>query len=438
MQPNVFFVKKSEISGRIDPDFYQTEYIELEKKIRQKSQKNLYHFAINMASGGTPSVDEPSYYSDEVNGIPFLRVQNLTTKGILDLTGLKYISREVHESMLKRSQFNDQDLLIKITGVGRMAIASVPPLGFSGNTNQHMIVMKTGNRKISEYLANYLNLNIVEKLAKRRCTGGTRPALDYTALRSIPVIEGLDFSAWEQAKKQAEAKLAQAATLSGSIQAYLLRELGIVVPQVDNALNKRIFTVSTEQLDNRIDPLFYFHQENKMSAGKFENVPLGKIATLDKGTSLNSGSVIDGDYPVIAGGQTSPYNHYVYNFSGENITVSASGAYSGYVWFHDYPIFASDCTVVKGKDEQEILTKFLYEVMKLKQEEIYRLRKGAVQPHVYAVDLEKIQIPLPPLDKQRAIVAHIAQIRAQIAALQQDAANLLADTQREMEHLILG
>ena len=56
-----------------------------------------------------------------------------------------------------------------------------------------MVVIKTWSSELSEYLANYLNLDIIEKLATRRATGGTRPALDYKALKSIPIIENIDF-----------------------------------------------------------------------------------------------------------------------------------------------------------------------------------------------------------------------------------------------------
>lgn len=438
MNHKIFFVNKSEIEGRLDSEYYRPDISEIEAIIRQKSTKNLAYFAYFMASGGTPSVTEESYYSDKENGIPFLRVQNLTEQGVLNLDGLKYISKDVHENMLKRSQFDDQDLLVKITGVGRMAVASVPPLGFVGNTNQHMIVVKTKNRQTSEYLANYLNLNIVEKLAKRRSTGGTRPALDYTALRSIPIIENLDFSKWDNAKMQAQNIQNQAQTLLNSISDYLLEQLGIVVPSVDNALNNRIFMTSFSELDERLDPNFYFHREIKMTDGHFENIELGKIAHLIKGASLSSKNVIDGDYPVIAGGQTSPYNHHIYNFDGESITVSASGAYSGYVAYHNYPIFASDCTVIKVIGNNEILPQFLFELLKLKQDEIYLLQKGAAQPHVYANDLAKIKIPLPDLPTQKSIVQHINQIRQQAQALEQEAIDLLKQTQDDIEMMILG
>jgi type I restriction enzyme S subunit len=90
--------------------------------------------------------------------------------GEISFTGLKYINEETHKGLLKRSQVSGGDLLVKITGVGRMAIASVAPENFVANTNQHMVVIKPKNIS-SKYLAQYLNLDLVEKLASRRSTG---------------------------------------------------------------------------------------------------------------------------------------------------------------------------------------------------------------------------------------------------------------------------
>ncbi|AHB99221.1 hypothetical protein [Francisella orientalis] len=101
---------------------------------------------------------------------------------------VKYINQETHQGLLKRSQVAEGDLLIKITGVGRMAVASIAPEGFVGNINQHIVVIKTSDKKLSEGIAAYLNTDIGEKLASKRATGGTRPALDYKALLSIPIL----------------------------------------------------------------------------------------------------------------------------------------------------------------------------------------------------------------------------------------------------------
>ena len=434
----MFLVKSSEIEGRIDIDFYRTNLTEIEKKILAKSKKRLKDFALSMGSGATPSTTNPEFYSDK-NGIPLLRVQNLTLNSTVELNNLKYITEDVHENMLKRSQVTDQDLLVKITGVGRMAVAAVPPKEFSGNVNQHIVVVRTGSREKSLYLANYLNLDVIEKLASRRVTGGTRPALDYPALRSIPIIEDIDFSILENAKKQANQLKQQAKTLLNSINSYLLGELGITLPETDNSLNSRMFTVKMSDVGGgAFDPFTQFNKHYRIEGGKYPNERLDNIAFLQKGQSITSDDIVSGDYPVIAGGQTSPYSHNVCNHKGNVITVSASGAYSGYVWYHDYSIFASDCTVIFSKDENKLITEFLAEVLKVKQQEIYLLQKGAGQPHVYPNDLAKLNIPLPDKPTQQKIIAHIQAIKAQATALQAEAEQLLSQAKAEIEQMILG
>ena len=203
----IFIVKRSEIEGRLEPEFYKPSIACLEAKIRSLSSKRLRDYALSFAGGVTPKKSEgDKYYSDAENGVPFLRVQNLQTTGELSLDGCIYINENTHNGLLKRSQVSEGDLLIKITGVGRMAIAAVAPKDFVGNTNQHMVVVKTGNTDVSKYLAHYLNLDIIEKIASRHSTGGTRPALDYPSLKNIPIIEGLDFSLIDDAIKAKKAK----------------------------------------------------------------------------------------------------------------------------------------------------------------------------------------------------------------------------------------
>lgn len=187
----VFIVQRSEIEGRLEPEFYRPSIADLEKIIRGKSSHKLRDYALSVSGGATPKKTEgDKYYADKETGVPFLRVQNLNTDGTLSYDDCLYINKETHEGMLARSQVSEGDLLVKITGVGRMAIASVAPEGFVGNTNQHMVVVKTGNKEISKYLARYLNLDIIEKIASRHSTGGTRPALDYPSVKNLPIIEG--------------------------------------------------------------------------------------------------------------------------------------------------------------------------------------------------------------------------------------------------------
>ena len=161
------------------------------------------------------------------------------------------------------------------------------------------------------------------------------------------------------------------------------------------------------------------YRENQCIGGKFEVVSLASlvangILTIQKGKSITKDKIQKGNIPVIAGGQTSPYSHNDTTHRGNIITVSASGAYSGFVWYHSYPIWASDCNVLFSNDDKKLETKFLYYVLKSRQDDIYKLQHGAGQPHVYGDDLKTLHIPLPPLSEQKKLVAELDKIQESI------------------------
>lgn len=136
-------------------------------------------------------------------------------------------------------------------------------------------------------------------------------------------------------------------------------------------------------------------------------VLLSEVADIKKGTSITKDKTVSGSIPVIAGGQDVAYYHNVSNRDGNVITISASGAYSGFVNYFSEPIFASDCSTVKSKDESVISTSLIFHFLKAIQPEIYGLQRGQAQPHVYGEDIAKIKIPLPSKEVQEKIVAEI-------------------------------
>jgi len=131
---------------------------------------------------------------------------------------------------------------------------------------------------------------------------------------------------------------------------------------------------------------------------------LEDLCEVKRGKPITRKGITPGDIPVIAGGQQSAYYHNQANRTGETITVSGSGAYAGFVNFFDRPIFASDCSTLQAKGGNAQMM-YIYMAMKWRQQDIYDLRSGSAQPHVYPKDVSKIKIPLPPLNEQRQIIA---------------------------------
>lgn len=141
-----------------------------------------------------------------------------------------------------------------------------------------------------------------------------------------------------------------------------------------------------------------FNKEIKLTAdkkilisSKYPLVKLGTIAEVLKGKSITKAQTIEGNIKVVAGGTNYAYLHNVANRKANTITISASGANAGFVNFWSEPIFASDCTTVRGKSDIETL--FLYHFLHSIQDQIYYLQKGAAQPHVYPDDIAELLIP---------------------------------------------
>ena len=163
--------------------------------------------------------------------------------------------------------------------------------------------------------------------------------------------------------------------------------------------------------------IFRFRLKKKVKFEEVWGTPklelLGDISHIQKGKTITESKTVKGNIPVIAGGQSPAYYHNESNRDGNIITVSASGAYAGFINYFDNSIFASDCNTIKSKNEKDISTNLIFHFLKSIQKEIYQLQRGQAQPHVYTDDLSKIKIPLPPIDIQQKIVAEIEELEKQ-------------------------
>ena len=159
------------------------------------------------------------------------------------------------------------------------------------------------------------------------------------------------------------------------------------------------------------------------------------IAKISKGKALSSKDLEIGNYPVIAGGKTSPYTHSEYTHENV-ITVSASGAYAGYVAFYPYKIWASDCSVVSNKIGSDV--NFIYHLLVSMQTIIYSLQSGGAQPHIYPKDIEGLKILIPPLVEQNKIASVISLADQEIRTLQKKLDCLKQEKKALMQQLLTG
>lgn len=133
-------------------------------------------------------------------------------------------------------------------------------------------------------------------------------------------------------------------------------------------------------------------------------VSLAEIARIQKGSTITANNAVHGEVPVIAGGTKPAYFHNESNREANAITVSASGA-AGYLSFHPYPIFASDCITVESLDVEVVDQRYLFLALLSMQDHLYSLSRGTALQHVYAKDLKPLKIPIPLIDDQKLLVS---------------------------------
>lgn len=465
----IFIVNRSEIEGRLEPEYYRPSLSSLENRIRLLASHKLRDYALSLAGGATPQKTEADkFYTNAESGIPFLRVQNLQTNGELVLDDCIYINKETHNGLLQRSQVEEGDLLIKITGVGRMAIASVAPKGFIGNTNQHIVVIKTGNSSKSKYLARFLNLDIIEKIASRHSTGGTRPALDYPSLKSLPIIEGVDFTPIDKAIEIKTDKECEANTLLYSIDSFLLQELGIALPKSENELKNRIFIVKRNFLEERIDPLYYYAEIDKFTHCTYSERLSNLVFSFENGFSVGRQNQVEEEKGILQIRPTNidnngrlKYDKNVYVSEVEDVPFIESGVVlfnntnsqervgktAFFANADDRKVYISNHITAITVDRRKILPEYLCAILNMYQRHkvFYSICTNWNNQSGIGLDLLKsLHIPLftndrlESLRKQQQVVDKINNIYREAEECLLSANRIMAEAKARVESMIIG
>lgn len=126
----------------------------------------------------------------------------------------------------------------------------------------------------------------------------------------------------------------------------------------------------------------------------WEPTTLEEFVLVKKGTLITEETAnTHGDIKVVSAGIGFSYFHDKANFPENTVTVSASGASAGFINYWHEPIFANDCTVVRGDTLAKTI--IAYHFLKMRQAYIYQQARGSAQPHVYPKDLQILRTEIP-------------------------------------------
>ena len=391
-----------------------------------------------IGSGSTP---KGSNYSKE--GIPFFRSQNVQNDGIV-LSDIKYISDEVHQSMIG-TEVVANDLLLNITG-GSLGRCAVVPRDFDiGNVSQHVCILRTVLVK-PEYLHCFILSSFFSKSMK--ITGSGREGLPKYNLEKmllpLPPIQEQERIIIEA--KQLQNNIDKIDTCNGNLVELISRTKSKIL---DLAIHGKLVPQDptdepASELLKRINPKAEITCDN----GHYQKLPegwcectLGSLFLfIRNGINIHQDKSKIG-YPITR----------IETISSEFIDRSRMGYaaitednYSDYYLQKDdilmshinSPIHVGKCALCDIKAGEKIIhgmnllclrpypdieAKFILMVFRSPyfKDEIRPFIKNAVnQASINIRNLSSVHLHLPPVSEQHRIVAKIEEIFAQLDAIE--------------------
>ena len=131
-----------------------------------------------------------------------------------------------------------------------------------------------------------------------------------------------------------------------------------IVDYLDFIYEKTIKT-SNEKIEE-LKQLNEYCLNNQKIFGKNEIKTLCEICESQNGTNITKKDLIEGDFPVIGGGQKPMGYHNKYNCEENTILCSSSGSYAGYISKYNTKIWSSDCISINIINANIIINNYLF------------------------------------------------------------------------------
>lgn len=172
---NFSIIQKSQLEGatRLDAEYYQPEFLEMEKNLSLLNSKLFSEISI-IRSGTTPKNRD----DDRKEGIVLLKTTDVRNNVLAEENSYYYISRELDEKM-KQTKLAGRDVLVNIVGatlgvIGRVAF--VPNKFPESNITQAMALIRSKN---PDFLPEYIFIFLISRLGRMQADRIARPTGQY-------------------------------------------------------------------------------------------------------------------------------------------------------------------------------------------------------------------------------------------------------------------
>ena len=358
-----------------------------------------------IGSGSTP---KGSNYSKE--GIPFFRSQNVQNDGIV-LSDIKYISDEVHQSMIG-TEVVANDLLLNITG-GSLGRCAVVPRDFDiGNVSQHVCILRTVLVK-PEYLHCFILSSFFSKSMK--ITGSGREGLPKYNLEKmllpLPPIQEQERIIIEA--KQLQNNIDKIDTCNGNLVELISQTKSKIL---DLAIHGKLVPQDptdepASELLKRINPKAEIISDN----GHYQKLPEGWVITpmqtlcaLVDGEKQNGIERINLDVKYLRGEREAKVLTSGKYTAAKTLLILVDGENSGEVF--RAPVDGYQGSTFKQLSiHEEMYTDYVLQVINLHRKTLRENKVGSAIPHLNKKLFKTINVPIPPYEEQKRIVNAINQ-----------------------------
>lgn len=354
---------------------------------------------------------------DEGVGYPLIRTPNIG-KGRLILNGVHRVSENVYHTRIQRGVPQDDDLIFaREAPAGNVAIVKN---GEKVCLGQRTVLLRPDKSKVCpEYLAYYILAPEQQYKLLGTSTGATVAHVNLPIIRNMPV----ELPSLETQKRIADILSAYDDLIENNQKQIKLLE------EAAQRLYKEWF----------VDLRFPGHEHTAIVDGVpegWERKKLIDIAEFKRGKTITRDSIKDGNVPVVAGGLEPAYYHNTANTISPVITVSGSGANAGFTRLYYENVWASDCSFADMNTTKHLY--FVYCFLKANKDSIDVLQKGSAQPHVYAKDINNMEVIFPSEEYLMSFKNFSSSLFEKIKVLQGQIVNLTQARDRLLPKLMSG
>lgn len=283
---NFSIIQKSQLEGamRMDAEYYQPEYLDLEKNLKKFELLTLEEMAPKIDVGFVSSM--ASHFCDD--GVPLLRTQNVD-EFVTDFeNGIVYIDEEFHKKLKKSQVYPGFVLLARSGSIGN---ASVVTENHPVANSADIILIKPKENLLPEYLAAFLNSKYGKFQIDRGSSGGVQGHMNLYSLEKI-ILPEVNLEAQQKIKMIVLAGLDEfekAKTQYQQAENLLLGELEL--DGFDNVEKlSSIINLSDIEIAHRIDAE-YFQPKYKIiedRVAKHNVHKLGDLVSMKKGIEVGA------------------------------------------------------------------------------------------------------------------------------------------------------